>query len=445
MRTVIALLCLLLLPATARAQGLIDEAAQGLRNDPVFVHPDAETQLGLEEAQALRERIRDTGAGPMYVAVLPGAVVNEAGGSPDSALRGLFETLGREGTYVLVANRTLRAGSNVLPRGVAARIATDAVQRRKSSGLLAILDDFIGGVGEARRGNVPASADRDGGQGGGGGGGGGGSLLPLLLVGGAGFAAFSFISRRKRRQREQAEMAEVKAEVQKDLLALADDIRALDLDVEMPDANQQGKEQYALAVAAYDRADDALDRARTPEDLAVVAEALEEGRYTMASAKALLAGQRPPERTPPCFFDPRHGPSTREVEWAPAGGVPRPVPACEADAMRVEAGEDPSYREIGGRPYWDASPAYAPYAGGFFGGFGGGLFPGLLVGTMLGGAMFPGVGYADSGAGDYGGGGGDFGGGDFGGGGGDFGGGGGGFGGGDFGGGGGGDFGGGDF
>jgi hypothetical protein len=134
-----------------------------------------------------------------------------------------------------------------------------------------------------------------------------------------------------------------------------------------------------------------------------------------------------PERTSPCFFDPRHGPSSREVEWAPPNGTPRPVPACEADAQRVERGEDPSYREVEGRPYWEAGPAYAPYAGGFFGG---GLFPGLLVGSMLGGAMFPPIGYGDSeiggggfGGGDFGGGGGGFGGGDFGGGGGDFGGG----------------------
>jgi hypothetical protein len=434
MRIVIAaLLCLLLLPGSARAQGLLDEAARGLESDPVFVHPDAETQLGLEEAQSIRERIRDTGAGPMYIAVMPGAVADEAGGSVDGALSALADRMRRDGTYVLIADRTLRAGSSVLPRGAAGRMATEAVQRRKASGLTAILDDLIAQVGEARR---NPSAARDSGRGGGGGG--GGSLLPILLVGGAGVAAFSFVSRRRRQKVEAAEMAEVKGEVQKDLLALADDIRALDLDVEMPGANEPGKEQYALAVAAYDRADDALDRARTPHDLAVVSEALEEGRFAMASAKALLAGQTPPERTPPCFFDPRHGPSDREVEWAPEGGTPRPVPACEADAQRVERGEDPSYREVGGRPYWEAGPAYAPYAGGYFGGFGGGLFPGLLVGTMLGGAMFPGMGYGA----DYGGGG-DAGGGDFGGGGGDFGGGGG-FGGGDFGGGGG-DFGGGDF
>jgi hypothetical protein len=96
------------------------------------------------------------------------------------------------------------------------------------------------------------------------------------------------------------------------------------------------------------------------------------------------------------------------------------VPACEADAQRVEREEDPEMREVtvGGQrvPYWQAGPAYAPFAGGFFG-FG--LLPGLMMGTMLGSAFDADVGSADVGGGDWGGGGfggGDFGGGDFGGG-----------------------------
>ena len=116
----------------------------------------------------------------------------------------------------------------------------------------------------------------------------------------------------------------------------------------------------------------------------------------------------------------------RDVEWAPPGGTPRPVPACAADAQRIEEGEDPDTREfvVGGRrvPHWDAPPAYAPYAGGFFPPFG--FFPGLLIGTMLappivideGGGNGEGegdAGDAEAAEGDFGDG--DFGGGDFGG------------------------------
>ena len=105
----------------------------------------------------------------------------------------------------------------------------------------------------------------------------------------------------------------------------------------------------------------------------------------MSSARARLENREPPERRSPCFFDPRHGPSDREVEWAPDGGEPRMVPACEADAQRVERGDDPEAREVtvGGQrvPYWAAGPMYAPFMGGFFGA---GILPGLMVGTMLG-------------------------------------------------------------
>ena len=74
-----------------------------------------------------------------------------------------------------------------------------------------------------------------------------------------------------------------------------------------------------------------------------------------------------------------------------AGGRERPrlVPACEADAQRVDRGEDPQARELsrsaGARcPYWEAGPAYAPYYGGYHSGYGGSAL-GLLLGSMLGG------------------------------------------------------------
>jgi hypothetical protein len=244
------------------------------------------------------------------------------------------------------------------------------------------------------------------------------------------------VGRRRRRKEDDAEFAEAKRNARDDLVALGDDIRALDLDVQMPNADRQARADYDHAVARYTEAEELWERARTPQDLAPVGSALEEGRWAMASAKARFAGETPPERRPPCFFDPRHGPSTRDVMWSPPYGEERPVPACEADALRIEEGLDPHTREVewaGQRvPYWQAGGAYAPFAGGFFGGFGGGLLPGLLIGSMLGGAMMPGMAYGygdEGGAGDFGGG--DFGGGGFGGG--DFGGG---FGGGDFGGGG---------
>ncbi len=432
-----AALCALasVLPSTAHAQ-VIDRAVEALREDPVYVDPAAKPRLTEAQANQLRSRITRTNAGPLYIAILRGEARAEAGGDAGEVLRTLVRSLGRRGTYAVVVGGQFRAGAT--DRSVA-DLANEAYRANADAGVAATLLDFVERLGAERRGPEPTGQPRpreteqqeDGG--------GGGRLLAVLAAiaaGAIGLHAF----RRRRRQRE--ELAAVRRAAQEDLLALAEDIRALDLDVEMPGVSREAREQYAHALRRYEEADAALDRARTPDDLEPVTAAIEEGRFAMTSAKAALEGRALPERRPPCFFDPRHGPSDRDVEWAPLDGAPRLVPACEADAQRVERGLEPAAREVvvGGQamPYWNAPASFGPWAGGYFGGLGGGLLPGLLIGSMLGGGLglgSPEPAAADSGFDDFGGG--DFGGGDFGGG--DFGGGD--FGGGDFGGG---DFGGGD-
>jgi hypothetical protein len=429
----LTLLASLVAVPAAQAGRLIDRAAAALRNDEVYVDPNAEARISSSDAQRLRSEISSRQAGPMYVAILPDAAKNEAGGSVRGVASALQQALGRDGSYAVVAGHSFFGASTTV--GGANAAAGEAFSAHKGDGVEAILLDFVDRVGSLESGGSNGSG------GSGGGGSGGGLAIGLLALAGVGGGAL-LLSRRRRRREEDAEFAEVKENARDDLVRLGDDIRALDLDVQMPNVDPQARDAYGTAVDAYDRANTAWERARTPEDLEPVSAALEEGRYAMAAAKARLEGRPVPERRPPCFFDPRHGPSSREVEWAPDGGAPRLVPACEADAQRVERGEDPHAREVtvGGQrmPYWNAGPMYAPWAGGFFGGYGGGLLPGLLVGTLLGEAiaapMAYGAGWGDGGWGDGGdGGGGDGGGGDFGGG--DFGGG-------DFGGG---DFGGGDF
>ncbi|MYR00007.1 hypothetical protein GTX23_15910, partial [Streptomyces sp. SID6139] len=152
-----------------------------------------------------------------------------------------------------------------------------------------------------------------------------------------------------------------------------------------------------------------MAEAGRPEDVRPVTEALEDGRFSLTQLAARRAGRPLPERRPPCFFDPRHGPSVADATWSPPSGAPREVPVCAADATRLADGRDPVIREVdtehGRRPYWDAGPAYGPWAGGYFGG---GILPGLLFGTLLGSMMS-----TPSYAADYGAGYGDFGGADF--------------------------------
>lgn len=259
------------------------------------------------------------------------------------------------------------------------------------------------------------------------------TLGVLILAVAAALGAF-LVVRKRRRDREAEQMADLKSGVQEDVTLLGEDIAHLDLNVMDKDLDPDTRADYERAMNSYDEAKKATEHAAKPYDMQAVTTALEDGRYYMTATRARQAGEPVPERRAPCFFNPQHGPSVQDVSWAPPGGVARSVPACAADAEAVLLGHDPDVRLVpaGGvrRPYWDAGPAYAPYAGGYYHGYGGfDLLGGLMIGTMLGSMMSGGYGYGGDAAGGYGGddmgGGWDFGGGDFGGGfggGGDFGG-----------------------
>jgi hypothetical protein len=244
-----------------------------------------------------------------------------------------------------------------------------------------------------------------------------------------------FLIARPIRKRRRRELNEAKSAAQDDLIALSTGITDHHADVSIQ-GNPEAAEEQRSALSSYERGTAALDATGRAKDMGAVSRAIAEGQYHLACAEALAAGQPRPDRRPSCFFDPRHGMSVSDVNWTPAEGGPgRSVPACSACAHKVEQGVEPEMRKVEARgvPVNYVNAGFAPaYWGGY--GFG----PGLFTGFLLGEALAPHAGFADSfsGGGDSGGGvfgGGDFGGGDFGGG--DFGGG-------DFGGG---DFGGGDF
>ena len=419
----------------------LQEVAAALDTDPLYIADDPLEEISDREADELRALIDRANAGPVYIMFLSREQLAAAGGDEGAALSQVVQLRQQPGVYGAVGDDSFRAGATggtPFEDGAVPQIANDAVEVRGGEGAFAVVREFLQDLRTA----AAEGGQAPGGQDPGTGGVGGLAVLGALALGGG---AFALSRRRKRRKEDEAHAAELAETAREDLIALGDDIRALDLDVQMPGADPQAKEHYATAVERYDQAERALDRAKRPEDFGPIAQALEEGRYAMSVAKARFAGQPVPERRPPCFFDPRHGPSVTEVDWAPEGGQPRPVPVCQADAVRIESGEAPMTREVlaGGQrvPLYDAPSYYSPYAGGFFGGFSG-FLPGLLFGSVLSSALTPGPfigggfgdGYGDGyGDGDFGGGGGfdlgDFGGGGFGGGG-DFGGGD--FGGGDF-------------
>jgi len=327
---------------SAQAGPVVNRAASALSSDPVYVAPDARPSVTSAEAAMLRSDIAKDHSGPTYIAILPASAGNEEGGDPTAVALAIGRALG-SGTVAVVVGGEFRAVSSVLPRGDAAALSRQAFQAHRSQGIAVTVGDFLRRVGGVLSSRAGGQSPSPGGQGAGGSSAAAPALLGLLVLGAAGYM---FFRSRQRRRREAVELTEVREHAREDLIALGDDIRALDLDVQMPDVDPRVREDYGRAVDAYQAADRDLQRARRPADLGRVTTDLEEGRYAMVSTRARLEGRQPPERRAPCFFDPRHGPSVRDVQWAPPGGAPRPVPTCAADAVRIEAGEDPHPRMI---------------------------------------------------------------------------------------------------
>ncbi len=413
----------------------LDAVVAALRADPVYNDPAAPQALSPAEANQLRDQIRASGE-PIRIAVLPQSVA-AAAGSPDNVVTALGRSLG--GVVAVVVGTAFRAG----PSNAVVTEAADNAFNDHRPDTFAVLSGFVSNIDDAGAAAAAGGTSRGVGWGG----------LIVLLVIVAVVAVVAYLLLRRARRISAARLAEVRAVVDEDVTEFGERLAGLDLND--PRLDDAGRADLATALTAYDRSKFAVAAMRRPQDAAAVTTALEDGRYAVSCVTARLAGEPAPERRPPCFFDPRHGPSTEDVSWAPDGGAPRPVPACRACAIAVAEGMLPAAREVpagvdGERvPYWQAGRQYAPYAGGYFASFGN-VLPALMIGTMMG-SMFhsPVVinnvdnGGGDAagndggwGGGDWGGGSGGFGGGDLGGGGGwgDFGGGGGDFGGGDFGG-----------
>ncbi len=266
----------------------------------------------------------------------------------------------------------------------------------------------------------------------------------LLIVGGA-FLLYRALAANRQRQelesRDTADLAAASKVADEDVTRFGEELQRLDSDLLLTELDEPTRQDYQRALGSYESAKSSLEAVTRSEEIRHVTEALEDGRYAVACVLARTRGEALPTRRPPCFFNPAHGPSTTDVDWAPAGGQPRQVPVCAADADRLVHGAEPDIRTVpqgaGRVPYWQGGPAYSSYAGGYFGGYAmSGLLPAFMLGSLLSAdwdgsdasAGADGFDTGGDGGGDYGGGdsgGSDFGGGDGGGfdfGGGDFGG-----------------------
>ncbi|MFV0429438.1 MAG: hypothetical protein ACK5KO_08435 [Arachnia sp.] len=155
----------------------------------------------------------------------------------------------------------------------------------------------------------------------------------------------------------------------RDITAYGDELRDLDLTVVGRELSAAAQADYTSALDRYEQAKQALHQARLESDTAAIAHVLDEGRYAIACVEARADGRAVPERRAPCFFDPAHGPSIRDVNWSPDGGVARQVPACALDAARIESGSAPSIRMVPQQgamvPYWQ-DPRQSSWAQGYY-------------------------------------------------------------------------------
>ena len=407
--------------ATASA---VNEAAAALRRDPVFVHPDAQDVLTDDEVERIRNRVRQSDD-PIRVAVLPEAAEREARGR-DQLPAALGQATGVRATYAVVTPGGFRAGSNALPRGAAAQLASTAFQQFRDQGRAAVVLGFVdlvdragtttngpgagggSGVGGAGRSTNPRVVD-DGNDSGVGGLG----LLALLGLGGGGFLLWRKRRKAQEQVRRQRDIVEARESLRPDLQVLSDDVLALENDVT---THPEARDDYEAGVTRYRWAQAALDQVNTEADVEKVRRVLAEGNYAMARARARIQGYEPPPPPP---------------ELSEPGRNQEPPVVIQQNGQLGYA----NYGGFGGGPF---------YGGGWFGSD---LLTGVMLGSTLGGfggfGGFGGGGYAyghgyeegyedaarnddDHGGGDWGGGGGDWGGGggDWGGGGGDWGGGG---------------------
>ncbi|MFI1660680.1 hypothetical protein ACH4ZU_38100 [Streptomyces sp. NPDC020472] len=373
------LLLLVLAPAAGARTTGVSDAAAALRQGPVYVDPGAAGQLSAADAKALAQKIRDADK-PLFVAVLPA----NAQFPPEGLLRNLRTQTGIAGLYAVRLGDRFDAGADrSVMSGQAVRNLVTAV-RQPGVDAATELNDFVDQALPVMRGSAPASwgsVGKDSGV----------PVAGLVVLGAvvvAGGAGAYAVVRRKRLRKEAEERAaldRLRVVVDEDITAFGEELERLDFHPAERGADDAMRGDYERALDSYDRAKSLMAAVTRPHEVRGVTQALEDGRFSLAVLAARRESRPLPERRPPCFFDPRHGPAAEDRTWSPAGGTPRQVPVCAADAARLDDGLDPVARTVdtdsGRRPYWEAGPAYGPWAGGYFGG---GMLPGLLVGTVLG-------------------------------------------------------------
>jgi hypothetical protein len=292
-------------PAAASAASTAREVAASLRSDPVFVDESQSGLLTVPQRGELRLRIVDADIGRIQIAVVAPESAQRAGGL--GALANAIDQAmpGRRGSLLVTTGtgfHVVTSHAVVNPTAAAVRAA---VESHRDEGLDAQLLAAVDGIAEVDPGaerdlNVPPPSapatpgpddfSDDIGE---------GVRIGVLLVAAAialpfliGTIVFLMALRRRRaavHDREQIDEGDARDQ----LVALGEELQALDLDVDMPNASPRGREEYQRALDLYDRANRLLLKDDPSEvELYEARRSIEEGRERLAAARdALGAGQ----------------------------------------------------------------------------------------------------------------------------------------------------------
>jgi hypothetical protein len=197
-------------------------------------------------------------------------------------------------------------------------------------------------------------------------------LIAVVLVALAGRAAGrSLGARRELRLQASDHLRLSRKAADEDVTVFGEELTELHFETLSTDLDVEMRRDYQQALDSYERAKELVGTASSGEDVRSVTSMLEDGRFAQACLLARRDGDPLPDRRPPCFFNPAHGPARTDVMWAPPGGVAREIPVCPVCSHRLEEGQVPEIRlvRLGNRrvPWFTSGPAYESWALGYYG------------------------------------------------------------------------------
>ena len=180
---------------------------------------------------------------------------------------------------------------------------------------------------------------------------GGGVVFLLVIVVVVVVGLWWFFRRQRGRDdaRRRRAVEEARTEIRSQLDAMANTILEI-ADQVAATESQEDNEYFGLASKTYAEASEAFPEASDLRSLERLSDRLDEARWQLDAAVALLEGKAVPpkpkqEERHACFFDPTHPDATETAEIETAAGN-RTVRVCKADAAKLRRGEQPKPRMI---------------------------------------------------------------------------------------------------